>query len=168
MVTCRESFQDIVAVWPLAEGTIQYKVPFNVRIRSVTPQDLGVTDMADLTKNRPYYSIGENYEDGDCIELEERKSVLKSATKYSSAGRSFDVSLLLIINEKSTTSVSMMDTLESTRHDFIVQCADGEMLLVRSAEMAYKCVTEEEFYETYQQKITITMENYNGIQRVIV
>ena len=90
----------------------------------------------------------------------------KNATKYTSAGRAFDVSLVLIISEKSKVSANMMDKVESTRHDFIVRCADGEQLLVRSAEMAYKCVAEEEFAEGYQQKLTLTMENYNGIQRI--
>lgn len=154
-------------VWPFAEGEIEYQVPFNVRSRSVKASELGVTSITDLTKGRPYYSVGENYEDTDCIELEERKCTLKSTTKYTSAGRAFDVSLVLIINEKSVVSAAMMDKVETSRHDFIVQCADGEQLLVRSAEMGYKCVAEEEFAESYQQKLTVTMENYNGIQRII-
>lgn len=154
-------------VWPFAEGEIEYLIPFNVRSRSVKASELGVTSIADLTKGRPYYSVGENYEDTDCIELEERKCTLKSTTKYTSAGRAFDVSLVLIINEKSVVSAAMMDKVETSRHDFIVQCADGEQLLVRSAEMGYKCVAEEEFAESYQQKLTVTMENYNGIQRII-
>lgn len=153
-------------VWPFAEGEINYLIPFNVRSRSVKASELGVTSIADLTKGRPYYSVGENYEDTDCIELEERKCTLKSTTKYTSAGRAFDVSLVLIINEKSVVSAAMMDKVETSRHDFIVQCADGEQLLVRSAEMGYKCVAEEEFAESYQQKLTVTMENYNGIQRI--
>lgn len=167
MVTCKETFVDIVMVWPFAEGEIEYLIPFNVRSRSVKASELGVTSIADLTKGRPYYSVGENYEDTDCIELEERKCTLKSTTKYTSAGRAFDVSLVLIINEKSVVSAAMMDKVETSRHDFIVQCADGEQLLVRSAEMGYKCVAEEEFAESYQQKLTVTMENYNGIQRII-
>lgn len=153
-------------VWPFAEGEINYLIPFNVRSRSVKASELGVTSITDLTKGRPYYSVGENYEDTDCIELEERKCTLKSTTKYTSAGRAFDVSLVLIINEKSVVSAAMMDKVETSRHDFIVQCADGEQLLVRSAEMGYKCVAEEEFAESYQQKLTVTMENYNGIQRI--
>lgn len=166
MVTCKEAFVDIVMVWPFAVGEIDYKVPFNVRGRSVKVSELGVSSIADLTKGRTYYSVGENYEETDCIELEERKCTLKSTTKYTSAGRAFDVSLVLIINEKSEISAAMMDKVETFRHDFIVQCADGEQLLVRSAEMGYKCVAEEEFAESYQQKLTITMENYNGIQRI--
>jgi len=166
MVTCKEAFVDIVAVWPFAAGEIDFKVPFNVRTRSVSSSDLGVTSVSDLLKDRPYYSVGENYDDANCIEIEERKCTLKSTTKYTSAGRAFDVSLVLIISEKSKVSANMMDKVESTRHDFIVRCADGEQLLVRSAEMAYKCVAEEEFAEGYQQKLTLTMENYNGIQRI--
>lgn len=166
MVTCKETFVDIVMVWPFAEGEINYQVPFNVRGRSVKVSELGVTSITDLTNDRPYYSVGENYEEADCIELEERKCTLKSTTKYTSAGRAFDVSLVLIISEKSVVSATMMDKVEATRHDFIVQCADGEQLLVRSAEMGYKCVAEEEFSESYQQKLTITLENYNGIQRI--
>ena len=76
---------------------------------------------------------------------------MKSTTKYTSAGRAFDVSLVLIISEKSKVSANMMDKVESTRHDFIVRCADGEQLLVRSAEMAYKCVAEEEFAEGLEE-----------------
>lgn len=163
---CRELFSDIVAVWPFAVGEINYKVPFNVRSRNVAVTDLGVSVMFDLLNGRPYYSVGENYNDTDCIELEERKCTLKSTTKYTSAGRAFDVNLVLIISEKSNLSATMMDKVEATRHDFIVQCADGEQLLVRSAEMGYKCVAEEDFAEIYQQKLTITMENYNGIQRI--
>jgi hypothetical protein len=74
--------------------------------------------------------------------------------------------LVLIISEKRDISANMMDSIEANRHDFIVRCVDGEHLLVRSAEMAYKCVAEEEFAEGYQQKLTLTMENYNGIQRI--
>lgn len=166
MITCKESFSDIVMVWPFAVGDISYKVPFNVRNRNISASDMGVSALSELTKGKTYYSVGENYEDSDCIELEERKCTLKSTTKYSSAGRAFDVVLTLIISEKSDVSATMMDEMEAERHDFIVQCADGTQLLIRSAEMGYKCVVEEEFAENYQQKITITLENYNGIQRI--
>ena len=166
MVTCKEAFVDIVAVWPFAAGEINYQVPFNVRSRKVTAAELGVTSLDDLLKDRNYYSVGENYEDVNCVEMEERKCTLKSPTKYTSAGRAFDVSLVMIISEKSEISANMMDSIEANRHDFIVRCVDGEHLLVRSAEMAYKCVAEVEFAEGYQQKLTLTMENYNGIQRI--
>lgn len=166
MIKCRETFDDIVMVWPFAEGEINYKIPFNVRSRTIAVSDMGAETLSDLCKGKPYYSIGENYEEADCVELAERKCSLKATSKHISSGRAFDVSLVLIINEKSVVSATMMDQLESSRHDFIVQCADGSHLLVRSANMAYKCVSEEEFAESYQQKLTFTLENYNGIQRI--
>lgn len=166
MAECRESFADIVAVWPFLAGEIKYKVPFNVRSRKVSVNEIGVSSLDTLLKNRGYYSVGENYEDSKCVEIEERKCILKSASKRTISGRSYDVSLVLIINEKSDNSATMMDEIEMDRHDFIVQCADSSYLLVRSVEMGYKCVAEEEISENYQQKLTITMTNYNGIQRI--
>lgn len=166
MIQCKESFFDIVAVWPLAAGSISYTVPFNVRSRTITPAELGATDMETFLKDEKHYSVGENYDESDVVEIEERKCSVKSTTKYTSAGRAFDVSLVLIISEKSTLSVQMMDEIEASAHDFIIQCVDGELLLVRSADNAYKCVAEEEVAEGYQQKLTLTLENYNGIQRI--
>jgi hypothetical protein len=166
MQNCRESFSDIVSIWPFAAGEIKFQTPFNVRTRKVTVLNLGVNSLEELLKNRDYYSVGKNYEDANCVEIEERKCVLKSTTKYSSSGRSFDVQLVLIISEKSALSANLMDKIEADRHDFVVRCADGEHLLVRSVDMSYKCVVKEDFAENYQQEINITMENYNGIQRI--
>ena len=166
MVTCKEAFVDIVAVWPFAEGEIDFKVPFNVRTRSVSASDLGVTSVSDLLKDRPYYSVGENYDDADCIEIEERKCTLKSTTKYTSAGRAFDVSLVLIISEKSEKSVIMADELSSKAHDFIVLLGDGNYVLLRCDENAYKTSIEETYSLYYELKITANMETYNGVIRI--
>ena len=76
MAECRESFADIVAVWPFLAGEIKYKVPFNVRSRKVSVNEIGVSSLDALLKNRGYYSVGENYEEvkvwidiktGDCV-----------------------------------------------------------------------------------------------------
>lgn len=166
-MNCKEAFSDIVAVWPFADGEISYKIPFNVRARNVSVSELGADSVSALTAGRIHYSVGEDYSDASTIEIEERKCSVKSTTKYTSAGRAFDVVLTLVISEKSTISAKTMDDMEAARHDFLLQCADGEYLFVRSAQMAYRCVTEEDFSEVYQQKITVTMENYNGIQRVV-
>lgn len=166
--TCLESYVDIVAVWPFGKDEINYSVPFNVRKRFITPAEMGAESLSALIDGRSSYSVGEDYSDATTVELEERKSTLKSTGKTSAAGRAYDVVLTLIINEKSTKSANLMDDLEGARHDFIVQLADGENLLIRSAENAYRCVAEEDFKESYQQKITITLENYNGIQRISV
>ena len=163
---CRESFSDIVAVYPFAVGDIKFQVPFNVRDRQITPKQMGVSSLDDLIKDRTYYSVGDEHESDKVIEIEERKCVVKSATKYTSAGRAFDVSLTLIINEKSTKSVTLMDEIESVEHDFIIQCVDGDMLLVRCAPLGYRCTAEEEVAEVYQQKLAVSFENINGIQRI--
>lgn len=166
MMICKETYSDIVQVWPFKAGEILYATPFNVRRRIVPISELGVLNLKSLLEGRPSYSVGESYSDANCVEMEERKCVLKSATKFSSVGRTFEVSLSLIINEKSTLSANMMDEIESESHDFIVMCVDGDYLLVRSLEMSYRCTAEEEIAENYQQKLTIKLENYNGIQRI--
>ena len=168
MIKCNETFSDIVEVWPFAEGKIAYTVPFNVRSRTLKLADLGVESLEQLLLDKSFYTIGDVGEDSLGVEMEERQTNLKSTTKFSSGGRSFDISLTLIINEKSIKSANMMDELESTRHDFLLKCADGDYLFVRSAEMSYRCIVEEEIADSYQQKLSISFENYNGIQRFIV
>ena len=168
MIKCNETFSDIVEVWPFAEGKIAYTVPFNVRSRTLKLADLGVESLEQLLLDKSFYTIGDVGEDSLGVEMEERQTNLKSTTKFSSGGRSFDISLTLIINEKSIKSANMMDELESTRHDFLLKCADGDYLFVRSAEMSYRCIVEEEIADSYQQKLSISCENYNGIQRFIV
>lgn len=168
MIKCNETFSDIVEVWPFAEGKIAYTVPFNVRSRTLKLADFGVESLEQLLLDKSFYTIGDVGEDSLGVEMEERQTNLKSTTKFSSGGRSFDISLTLIINEKSIKSANMMDELESTRHDFLLKCADGDYLFVRSAEMSYRCIVEEEIADSYQQKLSISFENYNGIQRFIV
>lgn len=168
-LTCKETFSDIVAVYPIEAEEMAYTVPFNVRTRTYTLAQMGVADMDTLLAKSDYrYSIGEDYTSDTTIEIEERKSTLKSATKETSAGRVYDVTLTLIINENSTKSANFMDSITNKRHDFVVQIANGELLLIRTGECAYTCKAEENFAESYQQKLTISVQNLNGIQRISI
>ena len=97
MVTCKEAFVDIVAVWPFAEGEIDFKVPFNVRTRSVSASDLGVTSVSDLLKDRPYYSVGENYD--DFIERV-KKNPLAVAVKVNDLTDNMDIRRLPYLSDK--------------------------------------------------------------------
>lgn len=164
---CKETFSDIVAVYPIGADVIGYTVPFNVRMRTYTLAQLGVTGIDELTaKANGYYSIGEEYAVGNVVELEERESSLKSVTKETTAARMYEVTLTLIINENSDKSANLMDRLIAQRHDMVVQLANGEYLLVRTGECAYLCKGEENFAKNYQQKLTISVQNINGIQRI--
>lgn len=168
---CKDTFEDIVSVWPFAKGEIAYQLPYNVRLRTLQLHHLGLTDggtLSALTADRPYYTIGEDYQSDNSVELEERKSILKSSTKYSESGRRFDVSLTLQVVHNSRLSLSLMDHIESDPSDFLVLIASGEYLLVRTDELTYRCKSEEQFGNTYTQKLTITASCYNGIQRIEV
>lgn len=164
---CKETFSDIVAVYPVQAGKISYTVPFNVRMRTYSLSQLGVSSIESLIeKSVSYYSIGDDYTSPTVIELEERKSTLKSVTKETAGGRVYDVTLTLIINENSDKSANLMDGLMASRHDFIVQLANGDYLILRTGECGYLCKGEENFAESYQQKLTIAIQNLNGIQRI--
>lgn len=165
---CRESFSDIVAVYPFATGEIKYTIPFNVKKRYYTLTDLGVDELSDLLDNRIYYSIGESYSNQNTIEIEERQISLKSVSKKNINGRLYDVTLTLIIKDKKDISANFMDEIDGERHDFICLLADGSYLLVRTSELCYDCKTEEEFSAEYELKQTISMETYNGIIRIVV
>lgn len=166
---CRETFEDIISVWPFLKGEIDFQIPYSVRKRTLSMTDLGLADgesLSALTDGRPYYTIGEDYQSEQSVELQERKSVLKSATKYAQYGRSFDTSLSLQVLFNRTPSLSLMDEIEREPHDFLLLLASGEYLLLRTDENTYLCKSEEQFGESYTQKLTITAECYNGIQRI--
>lgn len=165
---CRESFSDIVAVYPFKAGEINYSIPFNVRKRYYSLTDLGVSELADLLKNKIYYSIGESYADQNTIEIEERMTSLKSVSKKTINGRMFDVTLTLIIRDKKQVSDFLMDEVDEERHDFICALADGSYVLVRTSDMGYECKTEEEYSDEYELKQIVSMATYNGIIRLSV
>lgn len=168
---CKETFEDIVSVWPFAQGEIEYRVPYLVRKRVLTTDDLGLTDGAtigSLLQGKPCYTIGEDWQSDHSVEIEERKNVLKSTTKSAKYGRSFEISLTLQVIYNNVQSVSLMDSLERTPHDFLLLLASGDYLLLRTDYSTYLCKSEEQFGESYTQKLTITAECYNGIQRISV
>ena len=171
---CNETFSDILEVWAFEAGEIDFQIPFSVRKRTVTLEELGILpdesgkrSLSSLLSGRYYYSVGEDYEDDYAIEIEDRKNQLKSTSKISTYGRSSELSLVLVVNDKSTHSIALMDDIERKRHDFILTTSDQEHLLVRSVENLYSVKSEEDFSEKYQQKLTIRLENINGIQRII-
>lgn len=166
MVSCNETFSDIVAVWPFAVGEIPYSIPFNVRRRFYGAQELGISDISDFCKGRFHYSIGEDYANDQTVELKEQKTVLKSVSDDKTPGRSFDVNLTLIINDNNDLSAKMMDEMVSSPHDFILLLADGTYLLIRTLEYGYSCRSEETFSEDYEQKLTVSLKTYNGIIRM--
>lgn len=172
---CNETFSDILEVWPFVAGDIKFTTPFQVRKRIVTLSELGIQPdgsgnrkLSSLLSGRDYYSVGEDYGDDHAICLEERKAQLKSTSKMSAYGRSHELSLTLVVSDKGDKSVNMMDEIERARHDFILMTSDNQYLLVRSVENLYSVKSEEDFSENYQQKLTINMENINGIQRIIL
>lgn len=164
-MNCKETFSDIVAVWPLPVGSVNYAIPFNVRKRIYDLADMGWTDLS-ILDTLPHYSIGESYTGVDVVELEERESTLKSTTRATRGGRVHDVVLALIISEKSDKAINLSETLDAARHDFLIQIADGSYLLIRTQENAYKSESSEEYAAEYRLRHTITVENYNGIIRI--
>lgn len=166
-MNCKETFSDIVAAWAFPAGAISYTIPFNVRKRIYTLSDLGWTDTS-ILNGMPHYSVGEDYAGAGVVELAEQESILRSTTVQTAAGRAHDVSLSLIINENSEKAKELGEQLERERHDFIVQIADGSYLLVRTADNAYQCQTDEEFAIDYRLKHTINIQNLNGIIRLVI
>lgn len=164
-IICKEYFSDIVAVWPLSAGTINYAIPFNVRKRAYSVSDLGVTSIESIIADKDFYSVSADYD--NAVEIAERECVVKSTSKKGIAGRSHDVVLSLIINEKSTKSANIADALDSTPHDFLILLGDGSYLLVRVSDNAYKCAIDETYSSMYEMRININMETYNGIIRIV-
>jgi hypothetical protein len=166
-IVCKETWSDIVAVYPFAMGGIDYAVPFNVRKRNYTLADLGVsTSLPVHLANRPCLTISPDFDGSDCIELAEGQTTIKSTSKENVAGRFYDILFSLIISEKSEKSVIMADDLSSKAHDFIVLLGDGNYVLLRCDENAYKTSIEETYSLYYELKITANMETYNGVIRI--
>lgn len=165
-VKCTENFSDIVAVWPILRGRVDYAIPFNVRRRTYSLADLGVTDIAELKNSAPCLSISPDFDGDDCIEIEERACSVKSASQTSVAGRSYDVTLSLKISEKSAESANIADDLSAEAHDFLILVADGTYIILRNADNGYKCSVTETFAAQYELAITVTMETYNGLVRI--
>lgn len=164
-MNCKETFSDIVAVWPLRATSMNYAIPFKVRKRTYLFSELGITDTT-MLDTLPHYSVGEDYAGSGVVELAEQESTLKSTTVQTTAGRAFNVVLSLIINEDSDKAKELGEQLERERHDFIAQVADGSFLLVRTSDNGYECQTEEEFAVDYRLRHTIRIQNYNGIIRL--
>lgn len=166
-LSCIEQMNNILAVWTFKSGEVNYSFPFNVRKRIVLVSELGISSIAALTGSRQHYEMGAVYDDTGAVSIDETGNSLKSTTKKSSSGRYHEVILTLIVTENSSASIGLMDELESEEHDFIIKCANGEYLLLRISDLAYNCSVEESFDDDkYSQKITVTMECYNGIQRI--
>ena len=164
-MNCKETFSDIVAVWPFPAGKIDYDIPFNVRRRSMSKSALSLTDDSFLN-TMVHYSVSESYCSGSVIELEENESTLRFTTKQGVGGRYHEVSLSLIISEESELSERMTEQLESVRHDFIIKDAEGTLLLVRTTDDAYECVSDVERTPEYRLRHNIKIDNYNGIIRL--
>lgn len=163
---CTESYSDIMAVWPILKGRVDYQVPFNVRKRTYTLAELGITDVATLKGGSSCLSISPDFDGADCVEIEERACSVKSVSQTSVAGRSYDVTLSLKISEKSTESANIADDLSAEAHDFLILVADGTYLILRGADNGYKCSVTETFAAQYELAITVTMETYNGLVRI--
>lgn len=166
-IICKEFWSDIVAVYPFAMGELDYAVPFNVRKRNYTLADLGIDiSLPTYLANRPCLTISPEFDGSDSIELAEGQTNIKSTSKENVAGRFYDVLFSLIISEKSEKSVVMADELSSEAHDFIVLLGDGSYVLLRCDENAYKTSIEETYSLSYELKITVNMETYNGVIRI--
>lgn len=165
MIVCKESYFDIVRVWALPLSEVTFSVPFNVRMHELTLADVGQTDIATWLKDIPQLAVSTSLYGEDAIPLDERKTTLKSTTKNGVGGRYYEVVLTLIINDNSVDSAKIVHDLEVQPYCFVVQTATDDILFVRSEEIGYSCIVEEDVNEDYSLKATITMATYNGIQR---
>ena len=164
-MNCKETFLDIVAVWPLPKGFISYDIPFNVRKREYMLSELKLNDNSAID-SLFHYSISDDNIGTGVVELEEQESTLKSTSTQTVAGIAFDVVISLIIKENSSMARRLGEQLENNCHDFIVKSADSGLLLVRAEDYAYECQTNEEFDVEYTLRHTIKIQNVNGIIRL--
>ena len=168
-MNCKETFSDIVAVWPLPKGTIPYAIPFNVRRREYTLADMGYSSLSafeSVLASVDYYAVSERSGGAEWVEIEEMQSTVRSTTKQTVAGRYHEIALSLIINEKTDKAIEMAEQLESETHDFVIQISDGSLLLLRTVDDVYQCKTSEEYASDYALKHSIRIENVNGIIRL--
>lgn len=168
-MNCKETFSDIVAVWPFPKGRIPYTIPFNVRKRTYTLSDIGFDSLDGfeiLLGSVDYYAISDRYSATEMVEIEEEQNSVRSTTKQSRAGRYHEVTLSLIISEKTDKAIELAEELERELHDFIIQVSDGSYLLLRAVDGAYQCNSEEGYESDYELQHRITMENINGIIRL--
>jgi hypothetical protein len=168
MVVCKEVYDDIVRVWVIPLSEINFAVPFNVRAHEISLADLGQSDYATWLKDVREFAVSTSLYGEDAAMLDDnRKSTVKSTTKRTVGGRYYEVVLTLIINDNSEDCTSLVRELENGVYCFVIQTASDDMLFVRSEEIGYGCVSEEEHSEDYELKATITTPTYNGIQRII-
>ena len=97
-MNCTETFSDIVAVWPIPSSSIEYDIPFNVRKRQYSRSHMRLKDES-LLDTLVYYTLSKNGDD-KAIEIVENGNIVRASTKKTIAGRAHDVSLSLIISEK--------------------------------------------------------------------
>lgn len=164
-----EQYADILCVYPIPFGELNHVVPFNVRKPTTTAAELGIADINAFLATRARFSTDESplIADGVINNLIEEKGTLKATPQKTISGHTYAVSMQLKSVGTPPELRAYLFTLMHTEHDFIVECASGELFFIRCPENAYNCTPEENIADMYQTNITFDIKNVSGIQHIV-
>lgn len=164
MENCKETFlDDVVAVWPLAEGLLNHSLPETVVSDTISVGDIGFESLSGLRSMLAgVYCLAEDMTGKEGAVLSE-PATIKITTDRGVSGYSYTVSLDVVTQYYHTLEKSILRSMEWTGHDYIVERMSGDLYLVRYFAPAQK-VTHQT--EGAGARVTSTTRNVSGVQLI--
>lgn len=165
--TTEQNF-DIVAVYPFPFGELNHQVPFNVRKKTTTLAEIGLSSLSGLAARKRFitYTDSGGQPDGKDFLIEE-KGTVKATAKKTISGYTYSVNLQLKSTYHVVEQSEYLFSLIEQEHDLLLEASDGKYYFIRCPEYAYNFLPEENISDSYTTTLTFDINNINGIQPII-
>ena len=171
MERCKELFlEDIIRVYPLADGQLQHQLPPAARTDVVAYSQLGSyteETFKAFIAGKPHFTvtdgIGENY----AIPVNGNIQ-LRDTTEKTRGGYQHTVTCSLTTVYQDESERALVRQMEEQSHDLIVERQDGTLYLVRCwtpAQLVNHEISEEE--NSHGIQVRIEMKNVTGLQKLV-
>ncbi|MBR1377983.1 MAG: hypothetical protein IJ557_02510 [Bacteroidaceae bacterium] len=170
MNICNEKFlADVVRVYPLSAGQIDFALPETVRNNTVTLADLGFANLAALEQflvGKTRFTTVDADNETMPMPLDESPDI-KVDTVVERMGHVYDISIGLRTLQFTSAEKAVVKQMERSGHDYILERIDGSYSLVRNFTPAQLVThTEIEREGEHYADISIKMRNVTGIQDI--
>lgn len=165
-MTCEiEQLDDVVSIYPLIG--LAYKVPFYIPMSSINLGSIGITDLEAFLAEVSRFSTLDGPWAARNVLIDE-KPTIKSAAEASITGYTYKVTMSWKVISNQGTAKSWLEDMKRKAHDFIIETGAGNFFLIRSAEEAYECLTEENLSDAYTITANVGLKNLDGLLPIIV